>query len=332
MSQVVIGLDIAKSWFQADWIDAVGVQHAKKMARSKVLPWLAEIAAPALVAMEACASAHHWAREIAKQGHQVRLLPPSLVKPYVVRGKKNDSADASAIREALGRPNIHFVPIKTEEQQGVLALHDVREMLIGQRTCMINAVRAHFSEYGTVVPRGRHNVADLIELTKALPSTARSAVNLLFRSIDDIDLDIEEVEAELMAFHKTSPQSQNVASIPGIGPITATLIVAKVGDVARFSNGRRLASWLGLVPRQNSSGGKEKLGHITKAGDRAIRKALFLGALSMVWRAKSGTWAARLADRKPARVAAIAMANKLARAVWCVLSRGSAWQAEAPAA
>ncbi|CAA7628064.1 transposase [Candidatus Terasakiella magnetica] len=327
MGKVIIGMDIAKQVFQVHATDSEGkVLHLRKLSRAQVLPFFAGLAAPALVGMEACGTAHHWARELTKLGHEVRLLPPTAVKPFVKLGKKNDAADAAAIREALARPHIHPVPIKTPEQQAVLALHAVREQLVAERTRMICAVRAHFAENGIVAATGRAKFATLDVQVNDLPRHAAVAVRVLLGRIASADADIAALEKELLEHHRTDEPSRNLATIPGIGPLAATLIAAKVGDPSRFKCGRDFAAWLGLVPRQNSSGGKDRLGRITKAGDRAVRRMLFLGALGQVWRAKPGTWLARLRDRKPAKLAAMALANKTARIAWAVLARGEVYR------
>jgi len=333
MSAVRIGVDIAKNVFQVHAVTEENVVlHRRKLSRSKFLEFFATMSARAVVGMEACATSHYWARELLKLGHDVRLLPPSAVKPYVARGKKNDAADAQAICEALGRPNIHCVPVKTEAQQGVLALHAVRESLIVERTANINAVRAHFAEHGIVTGVGRASFNELKGMIEGLPLHTQAAVEVVLGRIASAERDLVRIEKALMDFLRTDETSQNLATIPTVGPLAATLIAAKVGDPTRFRRGRDFAAWLGLVPRQNSSGGKERLGRITKVGDRAIRRFLFLGALSVIWRTKPGTWLAQLRAKKPAKVVAIALANKTARTILAVLKRGEVWREQAPLA
>ncbi|MBI1209493.1 MAG: IS110 family transposase [Azospirillum sp.] len=319
-------IDIAKSVFQVHAADGTGATvYTKKLSRGQVLPFFTK-QPPAMIGMEACATSHHWARELVKLGHEVRLLPPTAVKPFVKRGKKNDAADAAAICEAMIRPSIYSVPVKTEEQQSVLALHTVREQLVAVRTGFVNAVRAHFAEHGMVVGLGRGKLAELATMRPHLPDRTAFAVDILLGRIKDLDADIAGIEKKLMEFHKTCEESRNLATIPSVGPLAATLIVAKIGDPSRFNRGPNFAAWLGMVPRQNSSGGKERLGAITKAGDQSIRRMLFLGATSMVWRAKPATWLGKLRDRKPAKLAAMALANKTARIIWAVLTRGEVYR------
>jgi len=327
MVKVIVGIDIAKNVFQVHATDGTGATaYIKKLSRGQVLSFFAKHA-PAAIGMEACATSHYWARELIKLGHDVRLLPPTVVKPFVRRGKKNDAADAAAICEAMVRPNIHSVPVKTEEQQSVLALHTVREQLVGVRTGFVNSVRAHFAEHGMVVGLGRGKLAELATMRLHLPDRTAFAVDILLERIHALDVDIARIEKKLIEFHKTCEKSCNLATIPSVGPLTATLIVAKIGDPSRFKRGRNFAAWLGMVPRQNSSGGKDRLGAITKAGDQSIRRMLFLGATSLVWRAKPDTWLGKLRGRKPAKLAAMAQANKTARIIWAVLTRGEVYRA-----
>jgi transposase len=332
MVKIIVGIDIAKNVFQVHAADRTGAMvYTKKLSRGQVLPFFAK-QPPTLIGMEACATSHHWARELIKLGHEVHLLPPTAVKPFVKRGKKNDAADAAAICEAMVRPNIHTVPVKTEEQQSVLALHTVREQLVVARTGFVNAVRAHFAEHGMVVGLGRGKLAELATMRLHLPDRTAFAVDILLGRIKAFDADIARIEKKLIEFHKTCEESCNLATIPSVGPLTATLIVAKIGDPSRFKRGRNFAAWLGMVPRQNSSGGKDRLGAITKAGDQAIRRMLFLGATSMVWRAKPVTWLGKLRGRKPAKLAAMAQANKTARIIWAVLTRGEIYRETTAAA
>ena len=234
--------------------------------------------------MEACASAHHWARRISALGHEVRLVAPTKVKPYVQYGKKNDANDAAAITEALMGPHMVFVPIKNEEQQGVLMLHRARDLLVRQRTMLVNAMRAHLAEFGIVAAQGRRKVKDLITGldTAEVPELARVALWQIADQIDECDKRVDALERRILARHRTDEASRNLATIPGIGPITASAIAASVPDPSAFRNGRQLAAWLGLAPRQNSSGGKDRLGGITKAGNTDIRRLLVVGATSVI--------------------------------------------------
>jgi transposase len=331
MDRIKIGVDIAKNIFQAHGVEPGGrIVILRRLPRAKVLDFFASLP-PALIGMEACGTSHYWARKLVAMGHEVRLLPPTAVKPLVKRGKKNDAADAAAICEALDRPGIHPVPIKSETQQGVLSLHAVRDQLVAERTGLICALRAHFAEHGVVVPLGKAKIKELEAHVADLPRHVAAAVAVLFRLIVNADVEIAGIEKLLLEHHRTDEASRNLATIPTVGPLAATLIAAKVGDPSRFKCGRDLAAWLGLVPRQNSSGGKERLGRISKAGDRAARRMLFLGAIATVHRAPPESWLGRLRARKPAKLCALALANKTARIIWAVLMRGECYRDSAPA-
>lgn len=339
MAIVTIGLDLAKRVFQVHGVDEAGRVVLRRQLRRDDVEAFFKTTPACLVGMEACASAHHWGRRIAALGHEVRLIPPSRVKPYVQRGKKNDATDAAAIAEAVTRPQMAVVPIKTEDQQAVLMLHRTRDLLVRQRTMLINALRAHLAEFGIVAALGRPSSKKLIAgLEEApIPAVAGAALRQVVGQIEDCDTRIEAIEKEILAWHKANEASQNLATIPGIGPITATVLVATVTDPVAFKNGRHLAAWLGLVPRQNSSGGKDRLGGITKAGDRYIRRLLVIGATSVIRYARGkapgeAEWLKRLLERKPARLAAVALANKMARIAWAVLTRGEVFRETLPTA
>ncbi len=333
MTIVTIGLDLAKHVFQVHGVDETGrVVIRKQLRRAAVEEFFAALP-PCLIGMEACATAHHWARRLIDLGHQVRLIPPSRVKAYVQRGKKNDATDAAAIAEAVTRPHMAFVAVKNEDQQSVLMLHRTRELLVRQRTMLINALRAHLAEFGIIAAQGRRKAADLIATLDelAIPGLARIALRELAEQIDACDQRIMTMEKEIFAWHKTNEASRNLATIPGIGPITATMLAATITDPAAFKSGRQLAAWVGLVPRQNSSGGKDRLGSITKAGDRSIRRLLVMGATSVIRYARTkapgdSDWLKGLLDRKPARLVTVALANKMARIAWAVLTRGEVYQ------
>ena len=259
------------------------------------------------------------------------------MKAYVQRGKKNDATDAAAIAEAVTRPHMAFVPVKSEDQQAVLMLHRTRDLLVRQRTMLINALRAHLAELGIVAAKGRRSANELIAglAEAAIPGLARTALRELAGQIESCQQRVEAIEKEIFVWHKTNEASRNLATIPGVGPITASLVAATVTDPAAFKNGRQLAAWLGLVPRQNSSGGKERLGGITKAGDRSIRRLLVLGATSVIRLAPTrapgeADWLKSLLERKPARLVTVALANKMARIAWAVLSRGEVYQQKFP--
>lgn len=333
MEITTIGLDIAKRVFQAHGVNEAGrAVLRRKLTRSEVLDFFRALP-PCLVGIEACGTAHHWAREIRALGHEVRLIPASYVKPYVKRGK-TDAADAEAICEAVGRPSMRFVPVKSAEQQGVLVLHRTRDLLIRQRTMLVNALRGHMAEFGIIAPQGIARVADLLavllgEDEAALPPLARQALRGLAAELENVNVRVEEIEAAIIAWHKASEASRRLAAVPGIGPITASAIVATVGDVSNFASARHFAAWIGLVPRQNSTGGKPRQGGISKAGDRYLRRLLVLGAASVIRqiriKAREG-WLADLIGRRPTMVAAVAQANKTARVAWALLTRGESYR------
>ena len=270
-------------------------------------------------------------------GHQVRLIPATRVKAYVQRGKKNDATDAAAIAEAVTRPHMAFVPVKSEGQQAVLMLHRTRDLLVRQRTMLINALRAHLAEFGIIAGQGRRKAMDLIAILDdmAIPDLAKAALRELAGQIESGDRRIAAMEKEILSWHKADEPSCNLATIPGIGPITASILSATVPDPSLFKNGRQFAAWLGLVPRQNSSGGKDRLGGITKAGDRTIRRLLVSGATAVIRYARTKApgeagWLKALLDRKPAKVVTVALANKMARIAWAVLNRGEVYRLTFP--
>jgi transposase len=337
MAIVTIGLDLAKNVFQVHGVDENGRAVLRRQVRRADVATFFQSLPPCLVGMEACGSAHHWGRLIAAAGHDVRLISPTRVKAYVQRGKKNDANDAAAIAEAITRPHMTFVPIKSEAQQGVLMLHRSRDLLVRQRTMLINALRAHLAEFGIVAARGRGKVKDLIDgLDDAeIPELARVALRQIAEQIDTADGHIDALEAQIVAWHKTDEASRNLATIPGIGPITASALAASVADPSAFDSGRKLAAWLGLVPRQNSTGGKNRLGSITKAGDKYLRRLLVLGATSVIRYARGkapgeAEWLKGLLERKSARLASVALANKMARIAWSVLTRGEVYRETYP--
>jgi transposase len=334
-----IGLDIAKNIFQVHAVDDAGqVVLRRKLSRSKVLRFF-EAQPKALVGIEACGTGHYWAREITALGHEVKLLPPTYVKAYVKRGK-TDAADAEAICEAVTRPTMHFVPIKTPEQQAALMMHRSRELLVGQRTALVNALGGHLAELGIVAAKGIHRVADLLaELVGAdgtkMPPLARASLNCLAAQIEAVQTQIDHLEALILEWHKGNEASRRLAKIPGVGPITASAVVATVGDASNFTSARHLSAAWGLTPKQNSSGGKAKQGSISKAGNAYLRRLLFIGAIAVI-RSKraqeAGGWLARLLERRPAKVVAIAVANKTARVIWAMLRSGDGYRVPKPAA
>jgi transposase len=285
--------------------------------------------------MEACASSHHWARELIKLGHTVRLIPPAYVKAYV-RRQKNDAADAAAICEAVSRPSMRFVPVKTVDQQAALMLHRTRALLVAQRTALICALRGHLAEFGIIAPTGPRNIAPLLvvladKADDRLPALARAALRPLVRRMTMLKLEIERLDQQLLDWHRSSPVSQRLATIPGVGPLTATALAATIADPSMFRCGREFAAFLGLVPRQASSGGKERLGRISKMGDRYLRTLLVVGATAVLRHAKAGgsssrVWAEALLAKKPFKLVAVALANKTARIAWAVMARGEVFR------
>jgi transposase len=329
-----IGLDLAKNVFQVHGSDAEGkVLVRRRLRRVEVLEFFASAKA-CLVGMEACASAHHWAREIARLGHEVRLMPPAYVKPYVKRGK-TDAADAEAIAEAVTRPTMRFVPVKTTDQQSALMLHKTRDLLVRQRTALINALRGHMGELGIVVPQGAQKVPGLVEALrsagKEVPELARRALDMLVDQLGFVEIGIRKAEAGILAWHRASEASRRLATIPGIGPVTASAIAATVPDARQFSSGRQFAAWLGLTPKPRSSGGKERLGRISREGNGYVRRLLVTGVTAVLRYTRANRernpWVAGLLERKPARLVSVALANKTARVAWAVLARGQTYAA-----
>ena len=335
-----IGLDIAKRVFQAHGADASGrVVFRKRLVRAKVLEFFAS-QPPCVVALEACGGAHHWAREIGRLGHTVRLIPPAYVKPFVKR-QKNDLADAEAICEAAQRPGMRFVPVKDEAQQANGVVFRARDLLVRRRTQCINALRGHLAEYGHVAPQGPAHVDSLVALVEdpnaAVPESARTVLRVLVRTLEALGTQIEELDAEIARRAKADPVARRLMTIPGIGPIAATAITALVPAPEGFRAGRDFAAWLGLTPLQKSTGGKRRLGAISKMGERTIRRLLILGASAVVrWAgqrgATAGSWLARMLARKPRMLVTVALANKMARIVWALLVKGGTYKAPAVAA
>jgi transposase len=325
-----IGLDIAKSVFQVHGVDVDGaVAIRKRITRAKVLEFFAGLP-PCLVGIEACPTAHHWSRRLQMLGHTVKLMPPSYVKAYLKRSK-NDANDAAAICEAVMRPSMRFVPTKSEQQQSILMLHRSRQLLVRQRTMLSNAIRGHLAELGIISAKGRNGTAKLLELIAneqedCIPSAARFSLDILARQYAALTTAIGAIEKHIYAWHRSCEASRRLEEIPGVGPIVATALVAEVGDWQAFSSGRSLAAWIGLVPRQHSTGGKERLGRISKQGNRYLRWLLITGAMAVIRYARQhGTkrlWLAHLMGRRPTKVAAVGLANKMARMAWAMMVRG----------
>jgi transposase len=331
----VVGLDLAKHVFQVHGVDA---DHRavprRKLRRGEVEAFFAALP-PCLVGIEACATAHEWARRLARLGHDVRLPPPAYVRPYVRRGK-SDAADAEAICEAVTRPGMRTVPVKSAEQQAVLMLHRTPDLLVRQRTQLANALRSHLAEFGVVAPKGLWNVGKLAAILAegggvGIPASAHLALDAIAEQLAQVEARIGRIEADIVAWHRGNEVSRRLARIPGIGPITASALVAAVTDPGAFRSGRDLAAWIGLVPRQNSTGGKERLGRITKQGDRYLRRLLVVGATAVLGHARSRAatgcgWIAGLLARKPARLVTVAIANKMARVAWALIAHGEAYR------
>lgn len=335
MEVKLIGLDIAKRVFEVCCVDASGeTVQTKRLGREALLAFFAQ-QAPTKVAMEACATAHHWARELTALGHEVRLLPPRYVKSYVWRNK-TDAADAAAICAASRDRRIHDVPVKSVEQQAVLSLHRVRELLVRQRTTLGNALRSHLAEFGIVAPQGQAGLTRLRRLVESgeasgLASEALPALAALVSQWVVLDERIRELERAIERRHRADERSRRLATVPGIGPITATALVATIGDARNFRTGRHLAAWLGLTPKEHASGLKRRQGGISKRGDAYLRRLLILGAQSRMQRHKAGPpgadpWLTRLRERRPTPVAATALANKTARVAWAIMSREEIYQ------
>jgi transposase len=338
MKIATIGLDLAKNVFQLHAADAEGrIVLRRRLRRSEVVRFFARLS-PCLVGMEACAGAHHWARTIASLGHEVRLMPPAYVKAYV-RRQKNDRADAAAICEAVTRPSMRFVPIKSEQQQAMLLIHRARDLLVRQRTSLINALRAHLAEFGVVLPKGGHNGRRLPSLllageTFGMAAPVVAVLLAMARRCQALELEIAQLERELRRRALADAAVRRLVKIPGVGPITATALAATIADPQSFRSAREFAAWLGLVPRQSSSGGHERLGRITKMGHAYLRRLLVVGAQAVLRHAACKTnaispWLGRLLREKPRKVAAVALANKTARIVWAVLARDEAYRAAA---
>ena len=330
MEITTLGIDLAKSVFQLHGVDKNGaVVLQKKVRRASLLDVLGRLE-PCLVGMEACPTSHFWAREIAALGHDVRLIPPAYVKPYVKR-QKNDAADAEAICEAVTRPNMRFVPLKSEEQQAVLVLHRSRDLLMGQRTMILNAIRAQLAEFGIVAAQGPARVFALVRRLSepddlTLPAIARSALLALGSQLENLAAAIRNIERQLFVWHRQNAASQRLETIPGVGIITATALAASVPDPTAFRSGRQFAAWLGLVPRQHSTGGKARLGRISKAGQSDIRRMLIIGAMTrIIGRARhkvpADSWIGRKLASKPKMLVGIALAGRMARQIWAMLTK-----------
>lgn len=334
MEVTTAGIDLAKNVFQVHGVDEHGKTVLKKqLKRDQMGAFFANLP-PCLIGVQACGSAHHWARKLQSFGHTVKLMAPQFVKPYV-KTNKNDAADAEAICEAVRRPNMRFVPVKNVEQQAVLALHRVRQGFVKARTAQANQIRGLLSEFGLIIPVGIVNIAkrvpELIEdASNELPGSFRLLIDRLMDHLKELDRQVDEMQAQVVAWHRANAVSVKLQKIPGIGPITASALVASLGDAKNFDSGRQVAAWLGLVPRQHSSGGKNVLLGMSKRGDTYLRTLLIHGARAVIRAAQAKPdqegWLHKLLARRNANVAAVALANKNARTVWALLAHGREYQ------
>jgi len=336
MKITTIGIDLAKAVFQIHGVGERGkVAVRKQLKRSEMASYFARLE-PCLIGMEACGSAHHWARKLQGFGHTVKLMSPQFVKPYV-KTNKNDMADAEAICEAVSRPNMRFVSVKTVEQQAILSVHRARTGFVKARTAQANQIRGLLSEFGVVIPKGIHSVIKRIpeileDGENGLPGTMRNLLQRLAENLKEMDRQVDELERQIQLWHRENEASRRLAEIPGIGPITASAITATVGNAREFKNGRQLAAWMGLVPRQNSSGGKQNLLGISKRGDTYLRTLLIHGARSVIQyaekKADESSWLRKLMARRNKNVAAVALANKNARTIWALLAHDRTFRSD----
>lgn len=334
MKITTIGIDLAKEMFQIHGVDTYGKALLRKqLRRNEMAKYFANME-PCLIGMEACGSSHHWARKLGEYGHTVKLMAPQFVKPYV-KTNKNDVADAEAICEAVNRPNMRFVAMKSIEQQAILSVHRARQGFVKARTAQGNQMRGLLSEFGIVIPQGIHSIAkrmpDILEdAENGLPGTMRRLLGRLNDHLKELDRQVNELEQQIVQWHKASELSRKLEAIPGIGPITASAIVATVGKAAEFKNGRQLAAWMGLVPRQHSSGGKQNLLGMSKRGDTYLRTLLIHGARAVVRfaenKAEPNQWLCKLMGRRNKNVATIALANKNARIIWALLTKDTTFR------
>ena len=330
-----IGLDIAKNVFQVHGLDDDGeVVIRRQLRRSQVMAFFEKLP-PCLVGMEACATSHHWSRELQGLGHEVRLMPAGYVKAYVKRNK-NDAADAEAISEAVRRPTMRFVATKSKEQQSILMLHKTRQLLVRQRTMLSNAIRGHMAEFGLTARKGCNGLATLLAVVDSeddeqIPAFAQLALVTLAEQYRALLAEIKMLERSLQAWHRRNETSRRLAEIPGVGPLVATALTASVTDPTVFSSGRSMSAWIGLVPKEDSTGGKQRLGPISKQGNRYLRWLLVTGAMAVIRYAKrtgfkKRPWLARLVEHRPIKLAAVALANKIARVAWVIMARGERYQ------
>lgn len=336
MKITTVGIDLAKNVFQVHAVDERGKAVLRKQLRRDQLTAFFVNLAPCLIGMEACASAHHWGRVLQRFGHTVRLMAPQFVKPYV-KTNKNDVADAEAICEAVSRPNMRFVPIKSIEQQAILSVHRVRQGFVKARTAQANQIRGLLGEFGLIIPQGISHIAARVpalleDASNELPMALRRLIEHLTAHLKELDQQVKEFERQIIAWHRSSELSQRLEKIPGIGPLAASALVASIADANSFDNGRQVSAWLGLVPRQCSSGGKSTLLGISKRGDAYLRTLLIHGARSAILAAQrrsknTNVWLNNLLNRRHPNIAAVALANKNVRTVWAMLAHGREFKA-----
>jgi transposase len=331
MTIIRIGLETSKHVFQIHGVDEnEKAVLRRQIRRSEVAKFFAKLA-PARIGIEACGASHHWARVLRGLGHQVLLMPPQYVKPYVQRGK-NDAIDAEAICEAMSRPTMRFVPVKTAERQAALMMLGVRDLLVKQRTMLINALRGHAAEFGVTAPKGPQQVAELLRRVAAeesVPALAREMLGMLAGQLEVLNAKLKAIAVRLMAWHREEQTSQCLATIPGIGPIGGVSFALKVPDPKAFRSGRHFAAWIGITPRENSTAGKHRPGKISREGDDSLRRLLVLGATAVIQQAKAGrasAWLLGLLARKPKKLAAVALANKMARIIWAMMVSGETYR------